>query len=71
MKPGYKTTEFLTIQATALGQLIAALTSQLSPHWAAIGISVSEGLYAISRGLAKVPTPIVPPVPPTTKAPSA
>jgi hypothetical protein len=54
---------------TSLAALIAALSGNLSPRYAAIAAAVSTGLYAIGRGLAKVPTPIVPPAPPTTVAP--
>jgi CHASE2 domain-containing sensor protein len=64
-KPGWKTTEFAVTVLTALAALIAALAGQLSPRYAAIAAAVSVGLYAVSRGLAKVPTPVIPPAPPT------
>jgi type IV secretory pathway protease TraF len=65
-KPGYKTTEFLVTLAVGLAVLIASVADYLPPRYAAISASVVAGLYAVSRGLAKVPTPIVPP---TTVAP--
>jgi hypothetical protein len=69
MKPGWKTTEFAVTVITAAAALIAALSGQLSPRYAALASAISVGLYAVSRGLAKVPTPIVTPAPPTTVAP--
>ena len=68
-KPGYKTTEFWVTVITSAAALVAALAGQLSPRYAAIAAAVSVGLYSVGRGLAKVPTPIVPPVAPTTVAP--
>lgn len=60
-KPGYKTSEFLLSAAVIVGQLVAALSSELSPKWAAIGTSVVAALYALSRGQAKQPVvPVVP-----------
>lgn len=53
MKPGYKTTEFWVTTLTSLAALVAALTSNLNPRYAAIGAAVSSGLYAVSRGLTK------------------
>lgn len=61
LKPGYKTTEFWVTALTSAAALIAALSGHLSPRYAAIAAAVSTGLYAIGRGLAKVPTPVVPP----------
>jgi hypothetical protein len=69
VKPGYKTTEFWVTAITSAAALVAALSGNLSPRFAAIAAAVSSGLYAVARGLAKVPTPIVPPAPPTTVAP--
>jgi predicted acyltransferase len=68
-KPGWKTSEFAVTVITAAAALLAALAGQLSPRYAAIAAAVSVGLYAVSRGLAKVPTPVVPPVAPTTVVP--
>jgi hypothetical protein len=68
-KPGFKTTEFWVTVLTSAAALVAALSGNLAPRYAAIAAAVSTGLYAIGRGLAKVPTPVVPPAPPTTVAP--
>lgn len=53
-KPGYKTTEFWVTTLTSLGALIAALSSHLTPKYAALGAAVSSGVYAVSRGLTKL-----------------
>jgi len=68
-KPGYLTSEFWVTVAVIAGQLIAAVSSNLTPKWAALGASAAAGLYAIARGLSKQPVvPVVPsqtaPVPP-------
>lgn len=74
LKPGYKTTELLVTLLVIVGQLVAALDSHLSPHWAAIGSTVAAAAYAASRGLAKLnpPKAVEPvtgaPAPPTTVA---
>lgn len=52
-KPGYKTTEFWVTSLTSIAALVAALSSHLNPRYAAVGAAVSEGLYALSRGLTK------------------
>ena len=57
LKPGYQTTEFIIVALTIVGQLVAALTDHLSPHWAAIASSVAAGAYALARGLAKLNPP--------------
>lgn len=54
LKPGYKTTEFWINALTIAGLVVSSLAFSLSPRYAAIGASVSAGLYAISRGLAKL-----------------
>jgi hypothetical protein len=74
LKPGIKTSEFLSSLLFVLGTLIASLTDKLDPKWAAIGSAVVVGLYALSRGLAKVPaTPVLPathvPAPPSVVTP--
>ena len=70
-KPGYKTTEFAIAVLTALASLVAALSGNLSPKYAAIASAVSAAGYAIARGLAKIsPPPVVPPAPPTTLPPT-
>lgn len=53
LKRGYLTTEFWLTTLTSIAALVAALTSNLNPRYAAIGAAISEGLYAISRGLTK------------------
>jgi len=61
LKPGVKTSEFLAALLYVLGTLIASLTDKLDPKWAAIGSAIVVGLYALARGLAKVPaTPVLP-----------
>lgn len=63
LKPGYKTTEFVVVVLTIIGQTVAALAGDLSPHWAAIATSAAAGLYALSRGIAKMyPPKDAPPV---------
>jgi uncharacterized membrane protein YjjB (DUF3815 family) len=57
MKPGYKTTEFLTIVAVIVGAVAFAIADKLPPRYAAIAAAVSAGAYAVSRGLAKVYPP--------------
>lgn len=57
MKPGYKTTEFWVSVLVAAGALIAALADALPPRYAALAATISGGLYALSRGLAKVYPP--------------
>ena len=57
LKPGYKTTEFLATIAFNVAVLVSALADALSPHWAAIAAAAATGLYALSRGLAKLYPP--------------
>lgn len=70
LKPGVQTTEFLVTALTAVGAVVASAADVLPARYAAIAAAVSTGLYAISRGLAKLgatlgPVPVVnPPVPP-------
>lgn len=66
-KPGYKTSELLVTVLTDVAALAAALSGNLSPHWAAIAAAVSSGAYALSRGITKHGTPTVI----TTTAPPA
>ena len=54
VKPGYKTTEALATVLYDLGVLVAALTSNLQPKYAALGASIATGLYALSRGATKL-----------------
>jgi hypothetical protein len=68
VKPGYKTTELLVTVLTSLGALLASLTDQLPPKYAALASAVSVAAYSISRGMAKRPGMIA--TPPVTMAPS-
>ena len=68
-KPGWKTTEFAVTVLTSLAALVASLAGYLTPRYAAIASAVAVAGYSIARGLAKVPTPIVPAAAPTTVAP--
>lgn len=52
-RPAFYTTEFWITIATNVGILAAALTSNLSPRYAAIAAAVSVFGYSIARGLAK------------------
>ena len=69
MKPGYQTTEFWLTIATSLAAICAALADVLPPKYAAVILSASSGLYAISRALAKWPQPGEPLLPPTPPPP--
>lgn len=68
LKPGYLTTEFWLTVIVNVAALVAALTKNLSPHWAAIGATVSTGLYAIARGWAKSSPALKPPPAPAPPA---
>jgi hypothetical protein len=57
LRPGWKTTEGWITALTIAGLVIASMATSLPPRYAAIGASVSAGLYAISRGLAKLNPP--------------
>ncbi len=57
MKPGYKTTEFWLTLALDAAIVVSAIESVLPPKWAAVAGAVANGLYAVSRGKAKSPTP--------------
>jgi len=54
MKPGYKTTEFWVSALTTGGALIGALAGALPGTAGIVAASISGGLYAVSRGLAKL-----------------
>lgn len=69
LKPGYKTTEFVVTVLTALGALVAAISDQLPPRYAAIAAAASTGAYAVARGLAKLGATLGP-VPTVTATPS-
>ena len=50
---GVKTSEFWCAFATTVAAVIAAVAGILPAEWAAVIGAVSQGLYALSRGLAK------------------
>lgn len=54
MTRGYRTTEFWVTVLTQLALLISAVADALPPRYAAIASAAVGGLYAISRGLAKM-----------------
>ncbi len=56
-KPGYKTTEFWVALLVIAGAFVATLAGNLPDRYAALASSVAGGLYALSRGLAKVGSP--------------
>jgi hypothetical protein len=56
-KPGYKTTEFYVALLVIAGSFVATLAGHLPDRYAALASSVSGGLYALSRGLAKAVPP--------------
>lgn len=53
MKPGYKTTEFWVTLLTTGGTLLGAIAGALPGTSSVIVVSISSGLYAIARSLAK------------------
>jgi hypothetical protein len=57
LKPGYQTTEFWVVALTDVGLVIASASTSLAPRYAAIGSAIATGLYATSRGLAKLNPP--------------
>lgn len=62
MKAGWKTTEFWVSTLTIVGLVVSSAAASLPDKYAAIGASVAAAVYAISRGLAKLNTPVVPTV---------
>jgi hypothetical protein len=54
MKPGYKTTEFWVALLVIVGSTLSTLAGNLPDKYAALASSIAGGLYALSRGLAKV-----------------
>jgi hypothetical protein len=57
MRPGYKTTEFWVALLVILGSFVSTLAGNLPDRYAALASSVAGGLYALSRGLAKIGPP--------------
>lgn len=53
VRPGYKSTEFLLTLAGNVAAILATIGGVLEPHYSAIIMAVSNGLYALSRGFAK------------------
>ena len=54
MKAGWKTTEFWITATSIAGLVVASFAYSLAPKYAALGVSLSGGFYAVSRGLAKL-----------------
>jgi hypothetical protein len=57
VKPGYKTTEFYVALLVILGSFVSTLAGNLPDRYAAWASAVAGGLYALSRGLAKIGPP--------------
>ncbi len=53
LKPGLSTTELWGVILNAAGQLFAAISGAVSPETALALTAISNGAYAISRGLSK------------------
>lgn len=56
-KSGYKTTEFWAAGAGLLAINLNGVVMSLPDKWQLVGTSVIIGLYALSRGLAKIGIP--------------
>lgn len=52
-KPGFKTTEFWVTIATNVAAILAAIGGAMPAEKAGLLLVVANGLYAVSRGLAK------------------
>jgi len=53
VKPGVSTSELVVTVLASVGQLLAASAGVVKPETATILIALSNGAYAVSRGLAK------------------
>lgn len=53
-KPGHKTTEFWLTLGTNVAALLATISDVLPPKYGMVLIALSNGLYAVSRGIAKL-----------------
>ena len=53
VKSGWKTTEFWTSLLVSVGAVLGAIGGMVAPKWSAVIVACSQGLYAVSRGLAK------------------
>jgi hypothetical protein len=56
-KPGWQTTEFWVTVLVVVGDVVGALTQHIPTQYTGIASAVAAGLYAVSRGLAKVTLP--------------
>ena len=52
-KPGWQTTEFWVTQLTITGVVLTALEGVLPPKYAVLAVAISQGAYAIARGITK------------------
>jgi len=52
---GYQTTEFWVTIATNIISIIYVLDKVLPPKYAIFATAIANGIYAISRAIAKVP----------------
>lgn len=52
-KTGFKTSEFWLSLATTIAAITAAIADVLPAEKAGLVMAISNGLYAVSRGLAK------------------
>jgi len=52
-RKGFHTSEFIVTTAASVAAILAAVSGILDGQVAAVVVAISEGLYAISRGLAK------------------
>lgn len=53
MKPGWKSTEFLLTLAGNVSTILMTISGAMDPKSGAIVLAIANGLYALSRGLAK------------------
>lgn len=53
MKSGWRTSEFWVVILFTLGMVLSAIAGWLPAEWATIAAAIADGLYAVSRGLAK------------------
>lgn len=53
IKPGLTTTELITSLLNQAGVILAAISGLVDPATAAVLVSISNGVYGASRGLAK------------------
>lgn len=59
MRPGWKTSEFIAaVVLPTAAAIITSLKDAVDPKWTALCLSISGGLYALSRGLVKMRRPV-------------